>query len=102
AGLVLGSAQDRIASSARCGAVTGVVVLLVVAATFAVIDNAFLDVVMQQPDKATGFARSGLTNARDYVNRGNLALVPLAVFFGAVGGACGAVGGLIRERIDRL
>jgi hypothetical protein len=98
AGMVAGGTRNRLASSAWAGALTAVLVLVIVTVTFIVIDNLFLDVVMQQPDKANGFRHSGLTSPRDYVNQGNLALFPLLPIFGAFG----ALGGLIRKQIGRL
>ena len=102
AGMVASSGRNRLASSAWTGALTAMLVLVVVTATFIAIDNLFLDVVMQQPDKANGFRDSGLTSQRDYVNQGNRALFVLLPIFGAFGAAFGALGGLIREQIDRL
>jgi hypothetical protein len=88
------------AGAVLTGAVTAVVSIGIALVTFVVIDNVFLDVVMQQPDKAYGFAHSGLTSARDYVNRGNLpgfvTIMPMAA---AVGAACGLVGGLLGHRL---
>ena len=102
AGMVASSARNRLASSAWAGALTAVLVLLVVTATFIVIDNLFLDVVMQQPDKANGFRHSGLTSQRDYVNQGNFAIFALLPIFAAFGAAFGTLGGLMRKQIGWL
>jgi len=102
AGMVASSARNRLASSAWAGALTAMLVLVVVTVTFIVIDNLFLDVVMQQPDKANGFRQSALTSERDYVNQGNFAVFVLLPIFGAFGAAFGALGGLIRKQIGVL
>lgn len=102
AGLVAGNARNRLASSAWAGALTAMVLLVIVMVTFIVIDNLFLDVVMQQPDKANGFRHSGLTSQRDYVNQGNLAALALLPIFGAFGAGFGALGGLIRKQIGPM
>jgi hypothetical protein len=70
--------------------------------TFVVIDNVFLDIVMQQPDKLTGFQHTGLTGPREYVNKGAaLALLVALPVFAGIGAACGAFGGAIRARYAR-
>ena len=102
AGMVASNARDRLASSAWAGALTAILVLVIVTVTFIVIDNLFLDVVMQQPDKANGFRHSGLTSQRDYVNRDNFAALALLPIFGAFGAGFGALGGLIRKQIGQL
>ena len=82
------------------GAVTGVVSIGMALVVFVVIDNVFLDVVMQQPDKAYGFVHSGLTSARDYVNQGNLlGFATVMPMVAAIGAGCGLAGGLLRRRL---
>jgi hypothetical protein len=102
AGAVAGGWPNRVASSALAGALTAILVVVVVLVTFMVIDNLFLDVVMQQPDKANGFRNSGMTSRRDYVNQGNFAIFFVVPVVGALGAAFGVLGGLIRERIGTL
>jgi hypothetical protein len=91
-----------IPGAALAGVTTALLSIGIALVTFVVIDNLFLDVVMQQPDKASGFAHSGLTNQRDYVNQGNLlgfaTVLPVTA---AVGAACGTIGGLIGDRLWR-
>ncbi|HYW24103.1 MAG TPA: hypothetical protein VE953_08045 [Terriglobales bacterium] len=102
AGLVVAGRPASIPLAAVTGAVTAVLVALIVLVTFVVIDNLFLSVVMQQPDKASGFAHSGLTSQRDYVNNGNLeALLLVPALLGALGAGLGALGGLVRTRVGR-
>ncbi|MBO0687129.1 MAG: hypothetical protein J2P45_28605, partial [Candidatus Dormibacteraeota bacterium] len=79
------------------GAVTAIIVAATVMVTFIVVDNLFLDVVIQQPDKAAGFRRSGLHDARAYVNQGNWAALLILPFFAGVGAGFGAIGGLIAQ-----
>jgi hypothetical protein len=83
------------------GAATALILTGVVLLTFIVIDNVFLDVVMQQPDKAAGFARSGMTSERDYVNQGDLAIFFILPLFGAIGAGAGALGGQVRQQLAR-
>jgi hypothetical protein len=82
------------------GAVTAAVSVAIILVTFVVVDNLFLSVVMQQPDKAYGFARSGLTNPRDYVNQGQfMGIVTGLPTATAIGAACGLAGGLLAQRL---
>jgi hypothetical protein len=81
------------------GAVTAALSVAIILVTFAVVDNLFLSVVMQQPDKASGFAASGLASQRDYVNQGMvMAFVTALPTVAAIGAFCGLVGGLLGRR----
>ncbi|HEY4025093.1 MAG TPA: hypothetical protein VGO86_01580 [Candidatus Dormibacteraeota bacterium] len=92
-----GSSMGRAVLTGAATAVVGIGMALV---TFIIIDNLFLDVVMQQPDKAYGFAHSGLASARDYVNQGNvLGFVTAMPMAAAIGAGCGLVGGLLAHRL---
>lgn len=102
AGLVVAGRPASVVRGAVTGAVTAVLVALLTLVTFAVIDNLFLDVVMQQPDKAYSFAHSGMTSQRDFVNSGlvqGLVFVPLVL--GGFGAAFGALGGAVRRSLER-
>jgi hypothetical protein len=102
AGVVLAGRPPSIPVAAVTGAMTAVLVALIVLVTFIVIDNLFLDVVMRQPDKVYNFAHSGMTNKRDFVNNGNfqvLLLVPSVM--GGFGAAFGALGGAVRTWMSR-
>ena len=99
-----GFVAARLGSSIRDASLTGLVTAVIgvgmVLVTFAVIDNVFLDVVMQQPDKAYGYAHSGLSSARDYVNQGMLmGFVTAIPLVAAVGAACGLAGGLLGQLV---
>jgi hypothetical protein len=87
---------------ALTGAVTALLSVGIAMLTFIVIDNLFLDIVMTQPDKMAAFATSGLTDPRDFVNRGNLLALAIALpVLMLIGAACGALGGAIRTRVAR-
>jgi hypothetical protein len=86
---------------ALTGAVTALLSVGIALLTFIVIDNLFLDTVMTQPDKMAGFAASGMTSARDYVNQGNPSILVVLPFVMLIGAVCGALGGAIRSRVAR-
>jgi hypothetical protein len=101
AGFFASRGRDSMLWGPVAGAVTGVLVAVVVLTTFIIVDNLFLDIVMTQPDKAAGFKASGLKDPRDYVNRGQLAAIQsVSVTLGAVGAGCGALGAAL-ERLLR-
>ncbi len=80
------------------GLVAGLVIAVLGMATFAVIDNAFLPIVMQQTAKIDGFRASGLTSMRTYNNRSLDATAPgLALFLAVLGAILGSLG----ARADR-
>jgi hypothetical protein len=99
-GFLAGRGGSSTAGAALTGAVTAAVSVAIILVTFIVIDNLFLAVVMQQPDKASGFAHSGLTSQRAYVNQGNvLGIVTALPTATAVGAAFGLAGGLLAQRV---
>jgi len=77
------------------GVTAGVTMGALIIATFAVVDNFWLDVVSQQQTKLDGFAHSGAASMRDYINH---SLIGPAVFFtvglGTFGAVLGGLGGL--------
>ncbi len=81
------------------GLTARLVVGLVTIATFIVVDNVWLDVVSLQPQKIEGFARSGQTSMRSYINHG---LIGPGVFFtlafGTLGAVLSPIGGLVIGR----
>jgi len=81
------------------GLVAGVVIGLSTITAFIVVDNVWLDIVSQQQSKIDGFASSGETSMRAYINQG---LIGPGIFFTVVFGGLGAVlslvGGLISRR----
>jgi hypothetical protein len=78
------------------GLVTGALIGALTTATFAVVDNVWLDIVARQPAKIDGFAHSGAGSMREYISHG---LIGTAVFLtaglAAVGMALSLAGGVI-------
>jgi hypothetical protein len=77
------------------GLVAGSMIGALTVATFAVVDNVWLDIVAQQQSKIDGFAHSGAGSMREFVNHG---LIGPAVFLtaglGVLGAALSWAGGL--------
>lgn len=77
------------------GLTAGVLIGALVIAMFALVDNVWTDVVARQQTKIDGFARSGATSMRAYLNH---SLIGPALFFtaglGAIGAILGGLGGL--------
>ncbi|MGH3399096.1 MAG: hypothetical protein ACRDPO_30875, partial [Streptosporangiaceae bacterium] len=90
------------------GLVAGLIIAVLEMAAFAVIDNAFLPIVMQQTAKIAEFRASGLTSMRAYINQSLEATAPGVAILYAVGGAIlgplGAMadGGLVLAWARRL
>jgi hypothetical protein len=98
-GLVAARAGSSIAVAALTGAASAVLSIGIAMLTFVVIDNLFLDVVMQQPDKLHAFQSSGLTDQRAFVNQGLvLGMVTALPVMSIIGAGCGALGGLLGQR----
>jgi hypothetical protein len=78
------------------GLVAGSMIGALTTATFAIVDNVWLDVVAQQQSKIDGFAHSGAGSMREFINHG---LVGTAVFLtvglGVLGAALSWAGGLL-------
>ena len=83
----------------RIGALTALVGMALILATFVAVDNIFLETVSRQVDKIRGFERSHYASMRAYLNWGMLegAVVGLPVF-AVIGAAFGGVGGLLAPR----
>jgi hypothetical protein len=78
------------------GLITGAMIGALTVATFAVVDNVWLDVVSQQHTKIDGFAHSGAASMRDYINSGLIgAAVFLTIAFGVFGAALSLLGGFV-------
>jgi hypothetical protein len=81
------------------GALAGAVIGLLTVATFAVVDNVWLDIVARQQPKIDGFAHSHAASMRDYINSGLAGTaVGLPIMLGIIGAVLGLAGGLIRLR----
>lgn len=78
------------------GLVAGSMIGALTVATFAVVDNVWLDVVAQQQSKIDGFAHSGAGTMREFINHG---LIGPAIFLtgalGVLGAALSWAGGLV-------
>jgi hypothetical protein len=72
AGLTRASQRSRVAAGAVAGAIFGLLTI----ATFAVVDNVFLQIVSQQQAKIEGLRESGMTSMRAFINSG---LVPAGI-----------------------
>jgi hypothetical protein len=105
-GAVAGRAYSRPASWLAACAVAGIVMAVLVNATFATVDNLFLSTVSQQPEKIADFHTSGMTSMRDFVNltleRQVIGITILLVLMGLLLGTVGAVCAVDarRQRLD--
>jgi len=82
------------------GALAGVAIGLLTAATFAIVDNVWLDIVARQQPKIDGFAHSHAASMRDYINSGLVGVaVGLPIIFGIIGAVLALAGGLIGVRV---
>jgi hypothetical protein len=73
---------------ALAGLITGAMIGALTVATFAVVDNVWLDIVARQQVKIDGLAHSGAPSMRGYINNG---LIETAAFLTVALGACGVV-----------
>jgi hypothetical protein len=81
------------------GAVAGMLIGALTIATFAVVDNVWLDVVSQQQTKIDGYAASGAASMRAFINQGLIgAALFLTIALGVFGALLGRVGGALRRR----
>jgi len=87
----------RLVSGMQGGAITALVGMGIAMLTFAVVDNLFLDIVSQQPDKIWNFQHSHYGSMRTMINvgvlRGFVLVLPLLTLVGAVCGTIGAIVG---------
>jgi hypothetical protein len=99
AGAVARRVADGTGQRIVAGLVAGLIIAVLEMATFAVIDNAFLPVVMQQAAKIDGFRASGLTSMRAYINRSLEGTAPgVAAFLAAIGVFVGPLGAAADRR----
>ncbi len=94
-----GKLKQSILSGTYC-AIIGLTLMMI---GYFVIDNVFLDIVKQQPDKIWGLAHSNLGTMRAYVNdgliRGTFFILPLGAIMGTFMGWLGAMLALFLKRI---
>lgn len=92
---------SRIRDSASAGAVISFVAFAMAMITFLIIDNVFLSIVAQQPEKVWLFEHSRFPNMRSYLNHTNLrafwTALPVITLFGAI---CGLVGGYLNRLVQ--
>ena len=92
--------SNHIRDGIRIGAVTAVIGPGLIIATFALLDNMFLETVSQQVDKIRGFQlhHSQFSSMRAYINWSHLegAIFGLPVI-GLIGAACGGLGGILAK-----
>ena len=82
---------------AVAGAVAGMLIGALTIATFAVVDNVWLDVVSQQQTKIDGYAASGAASMRAFINQGLIgAAVGLTIALGVFGALLGRAGGAVQ------
>lgn len=83
---------------ALAGVIAGMMIGVLTVATFAVVDNVWLDIVSRQQTKIDGFAHSGAASMRAYINNGLVgAAVFLTIALGVVGAGLSLLGGLARQ-----
>ena len=70
-------------------------------ATFTVIDNAFLPVVMHEQNNIDGFRGSGMTSMRAYIN-GQLkaAVLGVAILMAVMGAVLAPLGAMLAQETD--
>jgi hypothetical protein len=95
------TARDGASRKAQvlAGLLAGSMIGALTVATFAVVDNVWLDVVAQQQSKIDGFAHSGAGSMREFINHELIgAAVFLTVGLGILGAALSWAGGLFGQQ----
>ena len=97
AGFLASRRTTHLGAAVKAGATLAFVSMALVMLTFVVINNLFLEIVSQQPDKIWGFQHSSYQSMRAYVNYGALrGLVLVLPVLTACGGFVGGMAGLLR------
>jgi hypothetical protein len=101
AGALARSARPGLAAPVLAGMSAGLVFAVLGMATFTVIDNAFLSIVMHQQGKIDGFRGSGMTSMRAYVN-GQLKATALgvALLLAVMGAVLAPLGAILAQDAD--
>jgi hypothetical protein len=101
AGALARYARPGLAAPVLAGMAAGLVLAVLTMATFTVIDNAFLPVVMHQQGKIDDFRASGLTSTRAYIN-GQLkaTAVGVAVLLTVMGAVLAPLGAVLAQEAD--
>jgi hypothetical protein len=101
AGALARYARPGLAAPVLAGMAAGLVFAVLAMATFAVIDNAFLPIVMHQQANIDGFRGSGMTSARAYIN-GQLKATVLGVtiLLAVMGAVLAPLGAILAQEAD--
>jgi hypothetical protein len=95
-GVLAGKSEASRKGQALAGLIAGAMIGALTIATFAVVDNVWLDIVSQQQTKIDGFAQSGAGSMRDYINNGLIGgAVFLTIALGVFGAALSLLGGFV-------
>jgi hypothetical protein len=93
---------SKLRQAALAGGAISFIAFGIAMITFLVIDNLFVDIVAQQPEKIWLFQHSGFPDMRSYLNHTNLrafwTALPVITVFGAI---CGIIGGYIGRATGR-
>jgi hypothetical protein len=98
--VLIGRLAARIGASRRgqvlAGLIAGMIIGALTVATFAIVDNVWLDIVSQQQTKIDGFGHSSARSMREYINDGLIGpAVFLTIGLGILGAVLSLLGGLI-------
>jgi hypothetical protein len=95
-GVLAGKSDASRKGQVLAGLIAGAMIGALTIATFAVVDNVWLDIVSQQQTKIDGFAQSGAASMRDYINNGLIGgAVFLTIALGVFGAALSLLGGFV-------
>jgi hypothetical protein len=95
-GALAGRSDASRKGQALAGLIGGAMIGALTIATFAVVDNVWLDIVSQQQTKIDGFAHSGAASMRDYINNGLIGgAVFLTLALAVFGAALSLLGGAV-------
>ena len=90
--------KDGLIQGTKAGAVMGFTVMVIMIATYFIIDNLFLDIVSKQPEKIAYFQSGGFKSMRDSINFGLLKGLVFGSLIGTVFGAIfGTFGAVVRK-----
>lgn len=92
-------ASARTTTPIAAGLAAGLVLAVLTIATVAVLDNAFLSVISQQPDTVEKFRASGMTSMRAYLNRDVESAIPFVIIPLTIAGAVFAPLGAALARV---
>jgi len=91
--------KDGLIRGTKSGAIMGFTVMIIMIATYFIIDNLFLDIVSKQPEKIAYFQNGRFKTMRDSINFGLLKGLIFGSIMGTVFGAIfGTIGAGIRKR----